>query len=408
MKCRHCEASLDHAVIDLGHQPPSNAYLTAADLERLEVHAPLKVFVCTSCWLVQLPEHHSADVHFGADYAYFSSVSSTWVAHAKTYMDAMAARFGLTGDSFVVEVASNDGYLLQFAKERGIRCLGIEPTASTAAAAREKGIESLEEFFGEDLGRRLARERGPADLSAANNVLAHVPDINDFAAGFRELLAPEGVATFEFPHLMRLVDGVQFDTIYHEHYSYLSLQVVARICEMQGLRVFDVEELPTHGGSLRVFACRSDATRHPRTNRVEALIEAERSAGLETLGYYAELQPRADKVKLDLLAFLVDQKRAGKSVAAYGAAAKGNTLLNFAGVKAGLVDFVCDAAASKQGRYLPASHVPILAPEALKERRPDYVLILPWNIRAEIEAQHSCIREWGGKFVVAVPHLEAW
>jgi len=406
VKCRHCKAPLEHGLVDLGHQPPSNAYLSAADLEQPEVHAPLKVYVCTTCWLVQLPAHHAADTHFSADYAYFSSVSSSWVVHAEAYINAMVQRFGLVDDSFVVEVASNDGYLLQFARARGIRCLGIEPTASTAASAREKGIESLEEFFGEALGRRLAAERGPADLMAANNVLAHVPDIDDFVAGFREMLAPEGVATFEFPHLMKLIDGDQFDTIYHEHYSYLSLVTVERIFTTQGLRVFDVEELPTHGGSLRVFACRREAATHQRADRVDKLIAAETAAGLQTLAYYKRLQARADAVKLDLLAFLVEQRKAGRHVAAYGAAAKGNTLLNYAGVKPDLVEFACDAAPSKQGRFLPGSHIPVLAPEALKERRPDFVLILPWNIRAEIEAQHSYIAEWGGKFVVAVPQLE--
>ena len=406
MNCRHCNATLDKVVIDLGHQPPSNAYLSAAQVEEPEVHAPLKLFVCDRCWLVQLPAHHSADQLFTADYAYFSSVSTTWVEHARRYVAAMTERFDLNADSLVVEIASNDGYLLQFVSAAGIACLGIEPTASTAAAARAKGIESLELFFGADVGQQLATERRPADLIAANNVLAHVPDINDFVAGFRALLAPEGVATFEFPHLMRLIDGGQFDTIYHEHYSYLSLHTVRTIFAAQGLRVFDVEEVPTHGGSLRVFACRDEARLHMETPRVAELLSREREAGVQTLAYYADLKTRAERVKLDLLAFLIEQKRAGHTVAAYGAAAKGNTLLNYAGVRPDLLAFVCDAAPSKQGRFLPGSHIPILPPEALADRRPDFVLILPWNINAEVVATQAHIRDWGGHFVVAVPRLE--
>lgn len=406
MKCRHCEAPLKHVVVDLGHQPPSNAYLSAADVERPEVHAPLKVLVCDRCWLVQLPAHHRADELFTSDYAYFSSVSSTWLAHAERYVADMVARFGLGPRSLVVEVASNDGYLLQYVAAAGIPCLGIEPTKSTAEAARGKGIETLEIFFGAETGRRLAAERRPADLIAANNVLAHVPDINDFVAGFRELLAAEGVLTLEFPHLMTLIDGCQFDTIYHEHYSYLSLSAVCRILARQGLTVFDVEELATHGGSLRVFASRADACTHPPGPRVTALLARETAAGVEGLDYYAPLQGRAEAVKLGLLEFLVAQRRAGRKVAAYGAAAKGNTLLNFAGVRPDLVAFVCDAAPSKQGRFLPGSHIPILAPCVLKELKPDFVLILPWNIREEIEEEHAYIRDWGGRFVIAVPELD--
>jgi SAM-dependent methyltransferase len=404
--CRHCNATVENVVIDLGHQPPSNAYLSAAQVEEPEVHAPLKLFVCDRCWLVQLPAHHSAGELFTADYAYFSSVSTTWVEHARRYVATMIERFALNADSLVVEVASNDGYLLQFVSAAGIGCLGIEPTASTAAAARAKGIESLELFFGADVGQQLATGRRPADLIAANNVLAHVPDINDFVAGFRELLAPEGVATFEFPHLMRLIDGGQFDTIYHEHYSYLSLHTVRTIFAAQGLRVFDVEELPTHGGSLRVFTCRDEARRHTETPRVAELLSREREAGVQTLAYYADLKTRAERVKLDLLAFLIEQKAAGRTVAAYGAAAKGNTLLNYVGLRPDLLAFVCDAAPSKQGRFLPGSHIPILPPEALADRRPDFVLVLPWNINAEVVAAQAHIRDWGGRFVVAVPQLE--
>ena len=406
MKCRHCKSPLQHVVVDLGHQPPSNAYIAAEKLAAPEVHALLKVFVCDRCWLVQLPALHRADELFTPDYAYFSSVSANWVEHARRYVAAMIDRFGLGPDSFVVEIASNDGYLLQFVEAAGIPCLGIEPTASTAAAARARGIESLEVFFGEMQGRDLARTRRPADLMAANNVLAHVPDIDDFVAGFRELLAPEGVATFEFPHVMQLVDGSQFDTIYHEHYSYLSLTAVHTIVAAQGLRVFNVEELPTHGGSLRVFACRQAALTRSQTPRVAAMLERERAAGLLTAEYYARLQSQAGRVKLNLLGLLVEERRKGRVVAGYGAAAKGNTLLNYAGVRPDLLSFVCDAAPSKQGRFLPGSHVPILHPDALKERRPDMVLILPWNIKDEIMAQHRYIRDWGGRFVVVVPKLE--
>ena len=405
MKCRHCQSALSSVAVDLGHQPASNAYLSTDRLLLNEVYAPLKVYVCEACWLVQLPSLHRAEELFTEDYAYFSSVSSTWVAHAKRYVEAMIVRFGLGPSSFVVEIASNDGYLLQFIKAAGIKCLGIEPTASTAAEARARGVESLEIFFDEAQGRIISRERGPADLIAANNVLAHVPDINSFVAGFRELLAPEGVATFEFPHVMRLVDGAQFDTIYHEHYSYLSLTAVQSILHSQGLRVFDVEELPTHGGSMRVFACR-DTAAHREEPCVGEMLKGERAAGLLTAGYYAQLQAAADRVKLGLLGFLIEERRKGLTVAAYGAAAKGNTLLNYAGVKPDLISFVCDAAPSKQGQFLPGSHIPILPPEALAERRPDVVLILPWNIRDEIVELHGGIREWGGRFAVAVPHMK--
>ncbi len=406
MNCRHCSTPLSHALIDLGHQPPSNAYLGAADLHKPEMHAPLKAFVCGRCWLVQLPAHHQADELFTADYGYFSSVSTSWVEHASRYVDAMRERFSLGARSLVVEIASNDGYLLQFVRNAGIPCIGVEPTASTAAAARAKGIETLEVFFGAKVGRQLAQERRPADLITANNVLAHVPDINDFVAGFRELLAPEGVATFEFPHLMKLIDGCQFDTIYHEHYSYLSFSTVRTILQSQGLRVFDVEEIPTHGGSLRVFACHENAKTRVETPGTVALWQRERQKGVTSFDYYAHLQARADRIKLDLIAFIVEQKRAGRTVAGYGAAAKGNTLLNYAGIRPDLFPFVCDAGQSKQGRFLPGSHVPIVPPAALAERRPDFVLILPWNIRNEIMAAHAYVRDWRGRFVIAVPRLE--
>lgn len=404
MNCRHCHAKLGAPFIDLGHQPPSNAYLQPEMLDTTEAYAPLKAYVCEDCWLVQLPSFHSSHELFTGDYAYFSSVAKSWVDHASRYVDAMAPRFGVGSESFVVEVASNDGYLLQFINQRGIRCLGVEPTHSTAEAARTKGIATEELFFGEASARDIVARHGKADLTAANNVLAHVPDINDFVAGFREILNPEGVSTFEFPHVLNTVNGGQFDTIYHEHYSYLSLTAVQRIFASQGLRVFDVEEISTHGGSLRVFAC-LDRGSHAETPNVDAMLAREAVTGLKTRAYYEALAPAAYEIKLDLLAFLIAQKKAGKRVAAYGAAAKGNTLMNYAGLMDDLVDFVCDAAPSKQGKFMPGSHIPILPPDALKEREPDFVLILPWNILDEIQDNHSYIANWGGRFVVAVPAL---
>jgi hypothetical protein len=406
MNCRRCNAPLNRVLIDLGHQPASNAYLTTAMLEMSEVYAPLKTFVCEACWLVQLPSYHRSDELFTPNYAYFSSISPGWVEHARRYVEAMIQRFHLTDQDWVVEIASNDGYLLQFVNGAGIPCTGIEPTASTAAAARAKGIESIERFFGIELARDLVVSRGRASLTVANNVLAHVPDINDFAAGFAILLRPEGVATFEFPHLVNLIEQCQFDTIYHEHYSYLSLTSVSSLFAAAGMRVFDVEKIPTHGGSLRVYLCLEEAQTHPETPVVAQLLKEEDARGVSTAQYYQTLASRAEKIKLDLVDFLIAQKKSGKSVAAYGAAAKGNTLLNFSGIHADLIDFVCDAAPSKQGHYMPGSHIPILNPAALYERKPDFVLILPWNIRDEIVSQHGAINEWGGRFVVAVPELE--
>ena len=405
MNCRHCTALLEQVVIDLGHQPASNAYLSAEQLAGTEVYAPLKTFVCTTCWLVQLPSFHASDELFTPDYAYFSSVSTSWVDHAKRYAAAMTERFGLGADDWVVEIASNDGYLLQFFLAAGIPCTGIEPTASTAAAARAQGIESIERFFGAEFARELVASRGHAALTAANNVLAHVPDINDFVAGFAVLLAPDGVATFEFPHLVNLIEQAQFDTIYHEHYSYLSLTAVTRIFAGQGLRVFDVEKIPTHGGSLRVYACREGA-KFVKAPAVADVLAEEAAKGVMSPGWYAALATRAETIKLDLLDFLIRCRREGRRVAAYGAAAKGNTLLNYAGVHADLIDFVCDAAPSKQGQFMPGNHVPILPPAALAERKPDFVLILPWNLKAEITASHDYIGDWGGRFVIAVPALE--
>lgn len=406
MKCRHCHTELTLPLVDLGSAPPSNAYLTHATLHAPEKYFPLRVLVCTECWLTQTEDFADAGELFSADYAYFSSFSTTWLKHAEKYVDDMSQRFALNVNSRIVEVAANDGYLLQFAKARGIPCLGIEPTTSTADAARAKGIEIVEEFFGVALATKLVAQGRQADLTAANNVLAHVPDINDFVSGFATLLKPAGVATFEFPHLMRLVTENQFDTIYHEHYSYLSLIAVKRIFEHNGLSVFDVEELPTHGGSLRIYAQRRDSGLQALSPRVAALLESETAAGMDGEAFYAGFQARANKVKNDLLVFLIEAQRAGKSVAGYGAAAKGNTLLNYAGIRPDLIHFVVDRNPAKQDKFLPGCRVPIVAEAHLKQSRPDYVIILPWNLRAEVVEQLAYIREWGGQFVTAVPSLK--
>jgi SAM-dependent methyltransferase len=405
MNCRHCARPLTHTFLDLGFAPPSNAYLSAADLQRPEKYYPLKTRVCDHCWLVQTEDYAQADELFSADYAYFSSTSSSWLAHAARYTEEIIRKLQLGKESLVVEVASNDGYLLKNFLAAGIPCLGIEPTASTAAAAEELGIPVWREFFGESLGRRLAAEGRQADLIAGNNVYAHVPDINDFTCGLKAALKPGGTVTLEFPHLLRLIRHNQFDTVYHEHFSYLSLYTVERVFEAAGLRVWDVEELPTHGGSLRIHGCHIEDPRQPTPAVTLLLVEEERQ-GLRHLATYRDFQAKADRVKDDLLAFLIDQKRAGKSVAAYGAAAKGNTLLNYAGVKADLLPFVCDAAIAKQGRFMPGSHIPILPPQTLLVQRPEYLVILPWNIAAEVQRQNAHLGESGTKFVTAVPRLE--
>ena len=405
MKCRHCQADLVHSFVDLGSAPPSNSYLHKDALQGPETWYPLQVLICDECWLVQTADFAKRDEFFSADYAYFSSFSDSWLTHAKAYVDQMAMRFVLDGSSHIVEVASNDGYLLQYAKERGIPCLGVEPTASTAEAARQKGIETIEEFFGSAMATDLVTRGLSADLTAANNVLAHVPDINDFVAGFSVLLKPAGVATFEFPHIMKLVAENQFDTIYHEHYSYLSLTAVQRIFVANGLTVFDVEEVSTHGGSLRVFACRTDSQAHAVEQSVDAMLQREMAAGVNTLPYYTALQEQSDRVAADLLHFLIEAKRKSQKVAAYGAAAKGNTLLNFAGVRPNLLPWVVDRNPAKQGKFLPGSRIPVVSEDRIKIEKPDFVLILPWNLSEEVTSQLSYVREWGGQFVCAVPEL---
>lgn len=405
MKCRHCQSELTTTFVDLGSAPPSNAYLTAAQLKAPKKWFPLKVMVCNHCWLVQTEDYADAEELFDAEYAYFSSFSTSWLRHAETYVREMVARFQLGGASHVVEVASNDGYLLQYVKAAGIPCLGIEPTRGTAQAAREKGMEVVEDFFGVALADKLVAVGKQADLTAANNVLAHVPDINDFVSGFARLLKPQGVATFEFPHLMQLVQNVQFDTIYHEHFSYLSLTAVCTILETNGLQVFDVQEIPTHGGSLRVFAQRKDTGKNAIGPAVTDLLARELQAGMTTCDYYAGFQSRTDKIKDDLLQFLIEAKKSQKRILAYGAAAKGNTLLNYAGVRSDLLPMVVDRNPAKQNKFMPGSRIPIVDEEIIKSLRPDYILILPWNLRDEVQVQLSYVREWGARFVTAVPRL---
>ena len=405
MICRFCGKRLIHEFIDLGCAPPSNAYRTAGDINRPEVYYPLKLRVCTNCWLVQTEDYAGAEELFSPDYAYFliHIVKLVGTCPALLPSDYRASGFELK--SFVVEIACNDGYLLKNFSEAGIPCLGIEPTASTAAAARNLSIPVLQDFFGEMLGRKLVDAGQKADLIIGNNVYAHVPDINDFTKGLKTLLKPGGTITLEFPHLMRLIEQNQFDTIYHEHFSYLSLYALGLIFEQAGLKVYDVEELPTHGGSLRAYGCHSDDAKQEMSG-VKAVLEEERKHGLRELATYLDFQSSANKVKDDLLAFLIEQKRLGKTVAAYGAAAKGNTLLNYAGVKSDLIPFVSDAAPSKQGKFMPGSHIPILPPSALAENRPDWVLILPWNIAEEVVREQDGICKWGGRFVVSVPKLK--
>ena len=405
MKCRHCLTALEHTFLDLGFAPASNAYLKLGDLTKPEKYYPLKIKVCEVCWLVQTEDYTEADELFSDAYAYFSSISSSWLAHAAKYAEKIIRQLHLNEDSFVIEVASNDGYLLKNFIAAGIPCLGIEPTASTAVVAEHLGIAVMREFFGEKVGNQLAVNGKKADLIIGNNVFAHVPDINDFTRGLKAALKPLGTITLEFPHLMRLIEHAQFDTVYHEHFSYLSLHTATSIFKSNGLKVWDVEELPTHGGSLRIFGCHIDDPR-PCTTGLESLLAEETKYGLRNMDTYLSFQIRANKVKDDLLSFLIEQKRAGKKVAAYGAAAKGNTLLNYAGVKPDLLDFVYDAADSKQGKFMPGSHIPILSPSVLIKQRPDYLLILPWNIASEVKQQNALLAELGTKFVTAVPSLE--
>lgn len=406
MHCRHCAAPVTLALADLGTAPPSNAYVRAAALRTPERWYPLRIVVCTQCWLVQTQDFARANDLFDADYAYFSSYSSSWLAHARNYVRDMVMRWSLGARSMVVEVAANDGYLLQYVMDRGIPCLGVEPTASTAAAARAQGIPIVQEFFGVDLARQLLAKGHAADLMVANNVLAHVPDINDFVAGFAVLLKPQGVATFEFPHLLQLVQHSQFDTLYHEHFSYLSLTAVQRIFAAKGLTIIDVQTLPTHGGSLRVTACRSDSVAHPVAPAVAQMLAQEVEAGMCQPDFYTSFQAQCVRIKRELLTFLLDAQARGLKVGAYGAAAKGNTLLNYAGVRPDLLPYVVDKNPAKQGQYLPGSRIPVVDEAHLRAHQPEVVLIFPWNLQAEVMEQLAYVRAWGGRFAVAVPRWQ--
>ena len=405
MKCRHCKTELELEFLDLGNAPPSNAYLNKEDLRKPEITYPLRILTCTNCWLVQTEDYTDADELFNDDYAYFSSTSKSWLKHASDYCTMITNRLGLSDNSFVVEIASNDGYLLKNFVSSGIPCLGIEPTKSTAAAASAIGVPVRQEFFGKNMGLSMANAGEQADLVLGNNVFAHVPDINDFTEGVAALLKPNGVVTFEFPHLLQLIQQNQFDTIYHEHFSYLSLCSVSSIFKAAGLRVFDVEELKTHGGSLRIYGCRGDAS-HKETSLVQNILTNELQAGMQDEKTYSAFQKKADKVKDGLISFLLEAKAKGKTVAGYGAAAKGNTLMNYAGIRPDLIPFICDAAESKIGQYMPASHIPILPPSVLDENTPDYLVILPWNIAEEVMKQNAHLVEKGTKFVIAVPELK--
>jgi len=407
MKCRHCATPLVHTFLDLGFAPPSNAYIHADRASEPEIYYPLRLKVCEVCWLVQTEDFTKADELFSADYAYFSSTSSSWLAHADKYVSDVTRLLALSPESFVIEVASNDGYLLKSFVAAGIPCLGIEPTDSTADAAEVLGVPVIRRFFGTELANELAEGGRKADLIIGNNVYAHVPDINDFTHGLKAALKPGGTITLEFPHLMNLIAKNQFDTVYHEHFSYLSLVTVARIFAHAGLKVVDVDTLPTHGGSLRVYGAHTEDARAPSV-AVQDMLDAEARAGLTELACYQTFQASADRVKDDLLSFLIEQKRAGRSIFAYGAAAKGNTLLNYAGVKPDLLPCVFDAAPSKQGKLMPGSRIPILPAETLQTQQPDFVVILPWNIADEVKAQLGQSAEWRARFVTAVPQLKVW
>lgn len=402
--CRFCRSRLRHTFVDLGMSPLCESYVSAEQLNHMEPFYPLHVYVCDQCFLVQLLEYVSPE-HIFSDYAYFSSYSDSWLQHAKTYVEMAIARFGLHGTSQVVELASNDGYLLQYFVERGIPVLGVEPAANVAEVAKKKGIPSVVKFFGEKTARELVSAGRQADLLLGNNVLAHVPDINDFVKGMKILLKPQGVITMEFPHLLRLMEENQFDTIYHEHFSYLSFLTVDKIFTAHGLTLFDVEEIPTHGGSLRIYARHCEDSTKPIGARAMELLAREESAGFVCFERYSSFAEQVKETKRKLLDFLITTKRAGKSIAGYGAPGKGNTLLNYCGIRTDFLDYVVDRSPYKQGKFLPGTHIPIYPPEKIKETKPDYVLILPWNLKNEVTEQNSYIREWGGQFVVPIPEV---
>ena len=395
--CRNCESTLDTCVIDLGHQPPSNSYLSESQLNQPEKTFPLKVYICRKCWLMQLPEHASSQDLFTPDYAYFSSTSKTWCQHAKTFVNYAVQRLGLGVKSYVIELASNDGYLLQYVKEKGIPCLGIEPTSAVAESSKSKGINTIEKFFDFELSHSLQK----ADLLVANNVLAHVPNVKDFVRGIANVLKSNGQASIEFPHLLRLLIGNQFDTIYHEHFSYFSLRSVDRITSSVGLRIIDVEEIPTHGGSLRVWL--SHKGKFERNSKVEEILNMESVAGLENIYAYLDFQKRAEETKFKLLEYLITKKKEGKKILGYGAAAKGCTLLNYAGIKSDLIPAVADGAKSKQGKFLPGSHIPIITPDQFNAEKSDTVLVFPWNIISELKVKFQ-----SKQIITAIPTLKIW
>lgn len=405
MKCRFCGVEIKFEVIDLINSPPSNSFLSKEELNEPELFFPLKIYVCNNCFLVQVDEYKKSNEIFNEKYAYYSSFSKTWLNHAKNYVNMIKNRFKLNKTSFVIEIASNDGYLLQYFKEKGIPCLGVEPASNTAKVAKQKGIEVIEDYFGVRLAQDLTAKNKKADLLIGNNVLAHVPDINDFVTGLKIILKETGIITMEFPHLMQIIENNQFDTIYHEHFSYLSFLTVMKIFESHGLELFDVEEIPTHGGSLRIYAKHKGDNSKKLSERVNNLINIELSKKINKLEFYKNFQNEANKIKYDFLQFLVNGKLNGKKIIAYGAAAKGNTLLNYCGVKNDLIEFVVDASPYKQNNYLPGSHIPIVNESEIKKLKPDFIIILPWNIKEEIMTQLNYVKEWDCKFVIPIPKV---
>jgi 2-polyprenyl-3-methyl-5-hydroxy-6-metoxy-1,4-benzoquinol methylase len=404
-KCRFCGNSLKNIVVDLGMSPLCESYVSAEGLNRMEAFYPLHVYVCDDCFLVQLEEYVTPEEIY-SEYAYFSSYSDDWLKHAKNYVSKMTDELGINENNRVVEIASNDGYLLQYFVENGIPVLGIEPAQNIARVAEKKGVPTVVEFFGKTVAERLVKEEKRADLLLGNNVLAHVPDINDFVSGMKSLLKTGGVITMEFPHLMCLIEQNQFDTIYHEHFSYISLYAAEKVFARHGITLYDVEELPTHGGSLRIFGRHAEDTAKPVSDRYRALMKREIDAGVNRLEYYRLFGHQVVETKYKLLEFLISAKRDGKSIAGYGAPGKGNTLLNYCGIRTDFINFTVDRNPYKQGKFLPGTHIPIFAPEKIDEVQPDYLLILPWNFKDEIIEQMTHIRDWGGKFVVPIPEVE--
>lgn len=404
-KCRFCNNKLEHSVVNLGMSPLCQKHVKPENANDMEKFYPLHAFICDTCWLMQLEEFATPDEIFADEYAYFSSYSESWLNHARKYTEMMTERFALNNEKLVVEIASNDGYLLQWFLLKGIPVLGIEPAANCAEAAKEKGVRSEVKFFGKNTSVELSAKYGKADLLLGNNVLAHVPDINDFVSGMKEMLNTGGVITMEFPHLQRLIEENQFDTIYHEHFSYLSFVAVNRIFAHHGITLFDVEELPTHGGSLRIFGKHADDTSKKISERVDELLKREIELGFETLEYYSVFEEKVKETKRKILDFLIKAKREGKSIVGYGAPGKGNTLLNYCGIRTDFIDYTVDMSPHKQGNFLPGTHIPILHPDVIKQTKPDYVFILPWNLKKEITNQHKYISDWGGKFVVPIPEL---